>query len=87
MEGKKINKCLICSKEIVNVCICKICGFNRYCSRDCKKKDYKNHKMECMKLLSVPSIITKKEISINYLIKKTSEIKEINEQYNKSSNS
>lgn len=48
VENQNTNlSCKTCGKSDVELSRCGACGKVRYCSSDCQKKDWKNHKLDC----------------------------------------
>ncbi len=57
MENKHLinTQCATCGKK-ENLFLCSECGFTKYCSKKCQKKDAKYHNKECPKLKTIPII-------------------------------
>ena len=49
------TKCATCNTRN-NLFLCSECGFTKYCSKKCQKKDAKYHNTECPKLKTIPII-------------------------------
>jgi hypothetical protein len=46
---KMIDRCFVCNNHTKNVC--SKCMKTKYCSKECQKSDWKNHKPKCKKRL------------------------------------
>merc|ERR1712129_222478 len=44
------NKCENCHQHFLKTLLCSGCKAVRYCGKDCKKRDWKAHKKECVQL-------------------------------------
>lgn len=45
--GRGMERCALCSKPVSRMNCCSRCHSTYYCDRDCQRKHWKKHKLEC----------------------------------------
>ena len=60
--------CIVCLKKSGQLKRCAVCKSGKYCSKECQKADFKNHKVFCSAITSLEDVERGKYIDKNFTI-------------------